>query len=279
MKTIISASRRTDIPSFYLDWFKNAVKQGRLEIRNPFYPKQNKTVDLTPDAAGWIVFWSRNFSKFLRSKDFFDAYNLFFHFTILPKSKLEKAALKTGTALKQMETLVEHYGADRIIWRYDPLVFWQEAGKTCTNLEIEQYKKLCREIGAMGVKRCYTSFVFPYKKFSARFAKKFPAAGILNPDFNRQSEILQEMTDTAEFHGLSVYSCCSDELLNIAGVKKGRCIDGSLLNSLSSDTVVSRAKSPTRNDCGCTKSIDIGDYRRQPCPFGCIYCYANPQWE
>ncbi len=279
MKLILSASRRTDIPAFYLDWFKNAVHKGRLEISNPFYPERKRTVELTPESVSWIVFWSRSYSKFLRSKDFFSAYNLFFHFTILPKTELEKAAIPAKTALIQMESLVNHYSPERIIWRYDPLVFWQEAGKSFSNHDLKQFELLCREIGAMGVKRCYTSFVFPYKKVSARFARKFSSAKIYDPDFSEQEKILNEMANTAKFYGLTIYSCCNDALLKIKGIEKGRCIDGSLLNSLSAETVVSRAKAPTRKDCGCTKSIDIGDYRRQPCSFGCIYCYANPLWK
>jgi DNA repair photolyase len=30
---------------------------------------------------------------------------------------------------------------------------------------------------------------------------------------------------------------------------------------------------PTRQECGCTQSSDIGAY--DTCPHGCVYCYAN----
>lgn len=279
MKTIISASRRTDIPAFYLRQFMEDIRRGETEVGNPFYPAQKRRVNLSPDAVAWIVFWSRNYSKFLRMHDFFAAYNLFFHFTILPQSKLEKAAIPIHLALKQLERLTALYGPERIIWRYDPLVFWQENGELHTNYNQAQFTLLCKEAGAMGIRRCYTSFAHTYAKFIKRFSQRFPGERPENLQLADQLKIIARMQEIASGFGLALYSCCNDSLLQIQGINKGHCIDGHLLNRLVPAERVSHAKTPTREDCGCTKSVDIGDYRRQPCPFGCIYCYANPLWK
>ena len=278
MKTVISASRRTDIPAFYLTWFMNAIRAGKLEVANPFYPKQTRIVDLTPQAVGWIVFWSRNYGPFLRRRSFFDDYQLFFHFTILPPSKLEKIGVDVTTALNQMRRLVELYGGERVIWRYDPLVYWEENGRLATNHQPEQFEALCREIGSIGVSRCYFSFAHPYAKFIQRFRKKFPADRLIDLPIAQKLDIAARMARTAARHGLNLYSCCNDRLLQAEGVHKGHCIDGGLLNRLRPEIRISQAKAPTRQDCGCTASIDIGSYAQQPCPYGCIYCYANPLW-
>ena len=45
---IISASRRTDIPAFYMDWFMNRLDAGSATYPNPF-SKQMHTVSLQPD--------------------------------------------------------------------------------------------------------------------------------------------------------------------------------------------------------------------------------------
>ncbi|MGN1074611.1 MAG: DUF1848 family protein, partial [Eubacteriales bacterium] len=37
---IVSASRRTDIPAFYSDWFFRRVREGYVLTRNPFRPDQ-----------------------------------------------------------------------------------------------------------------------------------------------------------------------------------------------------------------------------------------------
>lgn len=276
MKSVISASRRTDIPAFYLNWFMNAIKAGEVEVVNPFYRKNSRIVKLDPDHVQWIVFWSRNYAHFLRQKDFFESYNLFFHFTILPKSNLEKSGILLEKALNQVKQLAENYGPDRIIWRYDPIVYWIDNKKIQSNHDLKNFENLCRSISSFGIQRCYFSFVQPYQKYQMRFKKTFPHWRIYTLQLHDQLEILTRMTEVSSKYNMDLYSCCNDSLLSAPGIQKGHCIDGSLLNDLDALERVSLAKSPSRPDCGCTRSIDIGDYLNQPCHYGCIYCYANP---
>ncbi|MHC1592009.1 MAG: DUF1848 family protein, partial [Candidatus Helarchaeales archaeon] len=58
MKTVISASRRTDIPAFYLDWFIERIHEGFVDVKNPFYPKQKSRVSLRKEDVHSIVLWS-----------------------------------------------------------------------------------------------------------------------------------------------------------------------------------------------------------------------------
>ena len=43
---IISASRRTDIPACYSDWFMNRIRDGHVCVRNPFQTSQATCVEL-----------------------------------------------------------------------------------------------------------------------------------------------------------------------------------------------------------------------------------------
>ena len=60
MKTVISASRRTDIPAFYLDWFMDAIKNKSIQIQNPLYKKNYRNVYLSHSSVEWIILWSLN---------------------------------------------------------------------------------------------------------------------------------------------------------------------------------------------------------------------------
>ena len=82
---IISASRRTDIPSYYSEWLVNRLKEKYVLVRNPMNIHQVSKIDLSPDVVDAIVFWTKNPTPML-------PYLVFRHFNSYPK-KLEKKRL------------------------------------------------------------------------------------------------------------------------------------------------------------------------------------------
>ncbi len=278
MKHVISASRRTDIPAFYLNWFVERIKQGFVEVRNPFFPQNTKRVDLSPQQVEWIVFWSRNYAHFLRKRDHFADYQLYFHFTILSPSVFEKSPMPLAKQLQQLEQLVSLYGAQRINWRYDPLLFWQEGQSIQSNFKAQEFAFLAKEISALGLERCTISVATPYQKFKQRLKQRLPHFRLLSESEPIVRQTVTQLVEIAQTYNIQIEACCSDFLLTMANLKKAACIDGQRLNQLSAQRV-SQAKAPSRAQCACTRSIDIGDYQKQPCYFGCMYCYANPVWK
>ena len=53
---IISASRRTDIPSFFSDWILNRFREQYACVRNPMNFHQVSRIRLSPDVVDCIVF-------------------------------------------------------------------------------------------------------------------------------------------------------------------------------------------------------------------------------
>jgi len=256
----------------------NAIKAGKVVVQNPLYKMNFHEVNLSPEAVEWIVFWSRNYANFLRHKDFFAEYNLFFHFTIVShNSKLEKKQLDIKRAIRQVQELVKIDGNQRLIWRYDPIVIWREGDRLHCNFNKDDFMLLCEEFNKMGIRCCYFSFVTLYSKVIKRFKSKYPDFVVANHNSELYRTTLLTMQEICAKYDIVLYSCCNDKLVS-GEVQKGSCISGSLLNRLSGEKRVSQARAPTRQDCGCTRSIDIGNYIQHPCYFGCIYCYANPVW-
>ncbi len=275
MHTVISASRRTDIPAFYLPWFMEKIKQGYVDVPNPLNRKQVKRVSLSPRDVAWIVFWSRNFGPFLKHHTFFNLYQLYFHFTINPPDALlEPQMLPPSMAFKQLEKLVQLYGPEMIVWRYDPLVFYRKNGELQTNHRISIFRDYLRIASSLGLDRCYISIAHIYPKMIRR-ARSIPDFEFVELALEQKLQILSEMVDVASIFGVQLYSCSNKELLKVPGLKPGSCINGRLLNRLGFHRVSER-RAPTRPDCGCTASIDVGDYVKTPCKYRCLYCYARP---
>lgn len=62
---ILSASRRTDIPCYYSEWFINRLKAGYALSRNPMNHAQLSKISLSPDVVDCIVFWTKDALNFM----------------------------------------------------------------------------------------------------------------------------------------------------------------------------------------------------------------------
>ena len=269
---IISASRRTDIPAFYGDWLMNRIAEGFAGYINPFNGKKY-IVSLKKDNVASIVLWSKNFTPFIDNavllKD--EGYPLFFNYTItgLP-GIFEPGAPSENESIESMKYLSEQFSPESINWRYDPVLVSDITG---FDYHLEKFETLCRSL-SRHIKRCYISFPTAYGKVERSFKNFTDKTGITlrSPDIPYRIELAEKLAVIAENYGITIYSCCGDYLAS-GKISKGRCIDGGILSSISGKDHSRFKARPSRKECGCTESTDIGIY--DSCPHGCIYCYAN----
>lgn len=270
---IISASRRTDIPAFYSDWFKNRIEEGFLLTRNPFNYHQISRVSLSPEDVEAIVFWTRNPRKLMKTLDVLDEKGMryYFQYTITgyPRS-IEQSVPKPMDAIKTFIELSERLGLGRVIWRYDPILL--------SNLvNLDEHKRLFSKIAGMLVGRtdCVViSIADFYKKTSNNLAK---VPGLICSDLLAQHEqllaLVEFMAKIASDHGMQIQSCAEEVDLSAVGVPHGKCIDDQRLKTLFNLTPKPAKDPGQRPACGCVRSVDIGMYNT--CMHGCSYCYAT----
>lgn len=271
MKQIISASRRTDIPAFYLDWLLEKLRDGHVLVKNPFIPMQVTDISLKKEDVHSIVLWSKDFSKFLQKTDEFNEYNLFFIFTINDNPKWEPKVISLDKRLKQLEELVEKFGPQYIEYRFDPIVFWYEDENVVNNLG--SFKTILQHVSDLGIDNCVFNFVDLYKKSLSRAKRN--GLNYYSLDVKQKIKIIQPLAEYCHTLSVKMYSCSDLSLLSVLNIYQSHCIEGSKLRSLFGE-FCSTAKSPTREACGCTLSKDIGNYQEQICHHNCIYCYAHP---
>lgn len=276
MKKIISVSRRTDIPAFYGDWFMNRLKAGFVGYINPF-GGQKYIVSLKQEDVISFVFWSKNYEPFIEKiKSIEDmGYKFYFNYTITGLPNIFECDLvNREIAIQALRKLSRMYSPKHINWRYDPLII---SDITDYNFHIKTFEDIASKLEGY-VERCYISYAIQYGKVKRNFDKfqRENDVEIIDPDNDLRIELAKELAEIAARYRIEMLTCCGDYLLG-PKIGKAHCIDGRIIKELFYKKGSKYSEKPTRKECGCTVSTDIGTY--DTCPHGCIYCYANVNKE
>lgn len=274
---IISASRRTDIPAFYSDWFMKRIDAGHCDVPNPFNPAQITRVSLKPEDVDVLVFWTRNASPLLRRLDELDrkGYRYLFLYTVMDNPRpVDPRCPSPEQALATFKTLSDHMGPERVIWRYDPVVF---SNATNAEFHMKTYETLAKQLRGY-TRRSIMSVVNVYRKVRQRVtALREKGIDFLECEGEAFAELMRFMASAARENGMALSSCAQERGLTAYGISPGKCIDDGLIRKVFG-LEVSHTKDPSqRKACGCVKSKDIGVY--DTCLYGCAYCYATNSFE
>ena len=138
---ILSISRRTDIPNYYSEWFYNRIKDGYLYVRNPMNAHQISKIILSPEVVDCMVFWTKNPEPMLARLDELNGWQYYFQFTL------------TGFGN-------ERNGRQKVIWRYDPIIF---TDKYTPEYHLNAFGQIAKELNGY-TSKCVISFVDIYAK-------------------------------------------------------------------------------------------------------------------
>lgn len=300
---IISASRSTDIPAFYGEWFMNRLKAGYIKWNNPFNINKPQYVSLRD--ARVIVFWTKNAAPFEKYLDEIDAFgiNYYFSFTLndYEQENFEPNIPLLRDRIKTFQRLSNRLGKDRVIWRFDPLIVTDKLG---ISQLLERIKVIGDEL-APYTKKLVFSFadIEVYKKVKHNMTAHDSSWKSFTK--NDMYDFAEGLVKLNEKWQLELATCCEEVDFHEFGIKHNSCIDGDLMLQLFPDddklveflipeskkvlesidlfaaqtnseeiTINKSRKDPgQRKICGCIVSKDIGQYNT--CPHHCVYCYAN----
>jgi len=270
---ILSASRRTDIPAFYADWFIDKIKQGFVLVPDPLGLREKvarikiepvrvetnllggKTVTGNVDG---IVFWTKNprplMDKLGELKDF----KYYFLYTLNPYNEtIEATVPPIQERIKTFQELSKTIGADYVIWRYDPILL---TSTITPNWHFGQFETLARQLRGF-TRVCKVSFLIGGDK------------NLRTPNTNEKHEILKRFAEIAHENEIELHACAEEIDFSKYGIKQSKCIDADLFEKLTGGKINTRQSGATRKHCGCMPCVDIGVYNT--CKHGCVYCYAN----
>jgi len=268
---IVSASYRTDIPAFYGRWFADRWTEGFCEVPNPYSQKLYR-VSLNPRDIDGMVFWTRSakpfFKQFARVHE--DGVPFVITHTVTGYGKeIEAGVPDWHSGVDTLHSLAETYGSDAVVWRYDPILFTDSID---ADWHLRHFETL-----ASAINGATDEVVVSFTQFYAKTKRNMALRGIAwhDPSLAEKQALLRNVASIAAKYGIQVTLCTQPELL-IPEVKKARCIDLQRLwrvgKRLGRDPFKAKLK-PTRPNCGCAESRDIGTFAT--CKFGCAYCYAK----
>jgi len=262
---ILSASRRTDIPAFYSDWFFNRIRAGYLQVVNPYNKNQIRTIELLPDKVECIVFWTKDPANFLSRLNLLKEYNYYFLFTVNSyPAQIEQNLRSAQEIISTFRQLSDLIGPQRVIWRYDPIIFCQGLDE---DFHLRNFDYLAAEL-ADHTEKCIISFIDYYQKTSRKMRKLLPE----EISKFRKINLLGKLKEIASRSGIKIELCSEVADYAEIGIEKASCIDLNLINQLTGKKLKLPKDPNQRKSCNCVVSVDIGAYNT--CKHNCLYCYA-----
>ncbi|WP_083914890.1 DUF1848 domain-containing protein [Alkalispirochaeta alkalica] len=265
---IISASRRTDIPAFFGEWFLNRLKAQEVLVRNPMNSNQITRISLNHENIEAIVFWTKDPTNFLKYIETIQGmgFKFYFQFTLTTYDNLIELNVKSKSGI--IDTFIELsklVGKNRVIWRYDPIFI---NDKYSIEYHQKWFEYLCERISPY-TRKCVISFVDEYS-----FLKnKFKENDIKEMDEVKMRDIAEKLYSIALKFNL-ILSTCSEKIdLSNIGISHNKCIDELVINEISNNNLTYKKDPIQREECGCMTSRDIGAY--STCGHNCLYCYAS----
>jgi hypothetical protein len=274
---IISASRRTDIPAFYSEWFMNRIRAGACRVPNPFNRSQISHVSLKPEDVDAIVFWSRNPRPLFPCLSELDdlGYRYYFLYTLMANPReIDPGSPPVEAAIETFRELSSRIGPQRVIWRYDPIFL---SSVTDPEFHFGAYRNIADVLKGYTT-RSVVSLAHMYRKIQKRVAKlKERGIEVLSYDRRTIGLLMDSLAEIASENKMEIRSCADELDLQSYGIRPGKCVDDELILRVFGLKVDIEKDACQRMQCGCVKSKDIGMY--DSCLFGCLYCYATTSFE
>ncbi len=264
---IISASRKTDIPAYYSEWFMNRIKEGYVCSRNPLNAHQISRIPLNPDVVDCIVFWTKNPIPMIPRLDELKGYNYYFQFTLTGYGKDMESNLpdKKEALIPAFRELSEKVGSKRVIWRYDPIAFNERYTK---EYHLGAFEQIASALNGY-TKKCVISFVDMYQKIQ----KNMKGMNITEADDETMYSFAEKLYKISTANNMVLATCAEKIDLTPIGIEHNSCIDKAVIEEICGGKIKAKKDPSQRPECQCVESRDIGSYNT--CANGCRYCYAN----
>lgn len=279
MRTIISCSRRTDVPTNYMEEYTEHFRNGEINIGR-------RTISLAPADVAAVYWWSKNYAnliaEFEESPEFWSQWKHMFQFTINSADTLiEPGVPSLADRFGQLTYLVSEFGPDAVELRFDPIYEYRpknaERGSPWID-NLGDFSAIIEFAHSLGIERVHVALYIDY----ARAQKRGVDFRVYTPADAVAMYETRVMPTLAQFGVQLVLCACKErsvyeslvEKFGNTAVTTAACVDSAIIAKVYGIRASKAKDTGQREQCVCTKSVDIGSYRK--CANGCKYCYGRP---
>ena len=227
---IISASRSTDIPAFYADWFFHRLQKGYSAWTNPFNGVKSY---VSYENTRFIVFWSKNPRPLLSYLHILKERSIkcYVQYTLndYEQEKLEKVP-SLATRIETFKLLVEQLGKGAVIWRFDPMILTD-------GISVEDLLAKVQSIGDQ-LKDYTEKLVFSYADIAMykKVKHNLEVNGVPYHEWDTEQmdEFADKLSTMNRKRGWNFQLATCGEKIDISkyDILHNRCIDGDLITRL-----------------------------------------------
>ncbi len=164
------------------------MRLGWCLVPNPFNSRQVSKISLAPEDVAAIVFWTRSPRPLLPYLDELNGrgYRYYFQFTLMDNpSIIDPHHPPISLQLETFRALADFIGAERVIWRYDPIVL---TSITPPEYHLRNFATIAQALKG-STRRCVISFLDIYAKIRPRLTEMSVQGAPLLPVVEQQQPV------------------------------------------------------------------------------------------
>ena len=299
---VVSASRRTDIPAFYADWFFDRIKIGYSVWPCAF---NGIKYNIGYIDTKFIVFWSKNPRPLLQHLDYLKERKIgcYIQYSLndYKAEKLERGVPPLAERIETFKTLVNKLGKGAVIWRFDPLILTDTINQDILLTRIQNIGEQIHDY----TEKLVFSFVDIHQYGKVKCNLETNNIHYYDWTHDEMQEFALRLVELKQKNGWNLQLATCGEVANLPGIEHNKCVDDRLILRFSQAPELlkflgaklentwgdipqnaidignnkyiliskNNADKGQREACCCVKSKDIGEYNT--CVHFCEYCYAN----
>lgn len=212
---ILQTGQRTDIPAFYGQWLINRIREGFVDVRNPYNPLQVTRYPINQEVVDGIAFCTKNPLPFIPLLNEIVDYRQYWHMTITPYgTDIEPYVPTYASIIEGFKHISKQLNSQSMVWRYDPIILTNEY---TVDFHCESFYKM-----AQALKGYTDTVVVSFLDILDKVAQNFPEG--YRPSLDVQTKIIKEFVSIAHSNHMNLKTCGERDIFKEFGADTEGCL-------------------------------------------------------